>query len=83
MPFGKEPFCKNDKNNWGAKLKFFKDNELKEKKCLFVNKHDHEKGIRMAEEGDHCIYGDVGGDKWRRVRGLTGQPGTFSFESTQ
>jgi hypothetical protein len=82
MPFGKEPLCKNDKNNWGAKLKFFMNKEMKEKRCLFMDKNDHEKGLCMAEEGDHCIYGDVG-QKWKRVAGLTGQPGTVSFESTQ
>lgn len=44
MPFGEEPLCKNDKNNWGAKLKFLDLRNLKDKKVFVISKQDKAQG---------------------------------------
>jgi len=81
MPFGKTPHCKATESKWAMKMKFLKDKELKDKKKFIMNKANKKHGAK-CEDPESVMVTDAP-KKWKRVRGLTGQAGTFSFESTE
>lgn len=79
MPFGKAPHCKAKESKWGMKMKFFPNKELKDKKKFIISKTNKKHGVK-CEDAEKVEVTEIP-TKWRRVRGLTGQAGTFSFES--
>ena len=74
--------CDQEEPKFNCAMKFYPNKEFKDKKKFLMCKHEKTHGLGEKGEGENIeIRNDP--TKFRMVKGLTGQPGTVSFESKE